>query len=89
MATAAAPPRAYPARLYNAAADLIDRNLEAGRGDKVAFRDDAGSYTYRQLAERVDRFANVLRAKQIAPADLARCTELGAAIAAGLALGVF
>lgn len=31
----------------------------------------------------------ILRAKQIAPADLARCTELGAAIAAGLALGVF
>jgi benzoate-CoA ligase len=55
------------ARGYNAAADLIDRNLESGRGDKIAIRDDSGVYTYRQLAERVDRFANVLRAKQIAP----------------------
>src|ERR1051325_3220834 len=28
-------------REYNAAADLIGRNLAAGRGDKVAFLDDA------------------------------------------------
>jgi multimeric flavodoxin WrbA len=31
----------------------------------------------------------ILRTKQIAPHDLARCTELGAALAAGLSLGVF
>jgi multimeric flavodoxin WrbA len=31
----------------------------------------------------------ILRAKTIAPADLQRCEELGAAMAAGLALGVF
>jgi multimeric flavodoxin WrbA len=31
----------------------------------------------------------ILRHKWIAPADLARCTELGGALAAGLALGVF
>jgi benzoate-CoA ligase len=64
LAMATAAPGAHA---YNAAADLIDRNLEAGRGDKIAIRDDNGVYTYRQLAERVDRFANVLRAKQIAP----------------------
>ena len=32
--------------LYNAAADLIDRNLTADRRDKVAFIDTNGSYTY-------------------------------------------
>ena len=31
----------------------------------------------------------ILRAKQIAPAELRRCEEIGAAIAAGLSLGVF
>ncbi|HSM21748.1 MAG TPA: NAD(P)H-dependent oxidoreductase [Rubrivivax sp.] len=31
----------------------------------------------------------ILRAKQIGPHDLARCAELGAALAAGLSLGVF
>jgi len=46
---------------YNAALDLIDRNLRAGRAHKTAFVDDAGSYTYGELAERVDRCANALR----------------------------
>ena len=50
-----------PARTYNAAVDLIDRNLAAGRGNKIAFVDDAGTTTYAQLAERVDRAANALR----------------------------
>lgn len=54
-------------RDYNAAADLIERNLKAGRGDKIAFIDDAGTYTYRQLAERVDRAANAFRALGIEP----------------------
>src|SRR5215469_12136480 len=54
-------------RDYNAAADLIERNLRAGRGDKIAFIDDAGTYTYRQLAERVDRAANALRALGLEP----------------------
>jgi benzoate-CoA ligase len=46
---------------YNAAVDLIERNLAAGRGDKPAFVDDAGSLTYAELARRVDRAANALR----------------------------
>src|SRR5438105_780150 len=50
------------ARDYNAAVDLVGRNLVAGRGEKTAFIDDAGSCTYAQLAERVDRAANALRA---------------------------
>jgi benzoate-CoA ligase len=48
-------------RTYNAAVDLVERNLAAGRGGKPAFVDDSGSTTYAQLAERVDRAANALR----------------------------
>ncbi len=47
---------------YNAAVDLIGRNLAAGRGGKPAFIDDAGSCTYGELAERVDRAVNALHA---------------------------
>ena len=46
---------------YNAAQDLVERNLRAGRGKKIAYIDEAGSYTYAELAERVDRCANALR----------------------------
>ncbi|HEX2198266.1 MAG TPA: benzoate-CoA ligase family protein [Burkholderiales bacterium] len=49
-------------RDYNAAVDLIGRNLAAGRAAKVAYIDDGGSCTYGELAERVDRAANALRA---------------------------
>jgi benzoate-CoA ligase len=45
---------------YNAAADLIERNLPA-RGAKTAFIDDMGAYTYGDLAGRVDRAAGALR----------------------------
>jgi benzoate-CoA ligase len=45
---------------YNAAADLVERNLAAGRGPKIAVHDDAGSYTYAELATRVNRFAGAL-----------------------------
>jgi len=48
-------------RDYNAAADLLGRNLAAGRGDKVAYIDDAGSYTYADLDRRTSQFANLLR----------------------------
>ncbi len=54
------PPRVTVPRDYNAAWDLIQRNLQAGRGGKTAFIDDAGSTTYGELAERVNRFGNVL-----------------------------
>ena len=52
---------------YNAAVDLIERNLRAGRGGKLAISDDAGDYTYAQVAERVDRFANALRDAGVEP----------------------
>jgi benzoate-CoA ligase len=55
------PPIVDIPREYNAAYDLIERNLRAGRSSKLAYIDDHGSYTYGELAERVDRCANALR----------------------------
>jgi benzoate-CoA ligase len=52
---------------YNAAADLIDRNLVAGRGEKTAFIDDRARYSYAELAERVSRFANLMRRSGVHP----------------------
>jgi benzoate-CoA ligase len=54
------PPAIEFPRRYNAAYDLIERNLAAGRGAKLAYIDDAGRYTYADLAERVNRAANAL-----------------------------
>jgi benzoate-CoA ligase len=47
---------------YNAAVDLIDRNLGEGVATKLAFIDDQGSITYSGLSERVNRCGNALRA---------------------------
>jgi benzoate-CoA ligase len=54
------PPLIEFPRRYNAAHDLVERNLAAGRGDKIAYIDDAGRYTYADLAVRVNRAANAL-----------------------------
>ncbi len=51
--------------LYNAAADLIERNL-AARPDKMAYIDAGGSYTFADLADRVNRCANALTALGLA-----------------------
>ena len=48
-------------RDYNFAADILKRNLDAGRGGKTAFIDHRGTYTYADLADRVERFGHVLR----------------------------
>src|SRR5215813_9213780 len=45
---------------YNAAHDLLERNLTAGRAGKIAYVDDRGSCTYGELAARANRFANAL-----------------------------
>ena len=55
------PPRIDVPRNYNAAHDLLARNLHAGRGDKIAFVDDNGSYSYADVDKRASKFANVLR----------------------------
>ena len=48
-------------RAYNFAADVLDRNLKAGRAGKPAYIDPRGTWSYGQLADRVARFAAVLR----------------------------
>ncbi|MGQ0568848.1 MAG: benzoate-CoA ligase family protein [Armatimonadota bacterium] len=50
---------AVPER-YNASL-LLDQNLDAGRGDKVAIACGDERVTYRELARRVNRFASALR----------------------------
>ena len=57
------------AAYYNAAEDLIERNLKAGRGKKIAYIDEAGRYSYSELAERVDRCASGLLREGIRPGD--------------------
>lgn len=54
------PPRIDIPNPYNAADDLLGRNLAAGRGDKIAYIDDAGQYTYGQLAARANRCGRAL-----------------------------
>jgi benzoate-CoA ligase len=51
----------FPER-FNMAWYFLDRNLEQGRGDKIClyYRDER--YTYREVQDRANRFANVLRA---------------------------
>ncbi len=46
---------------FNAAVYFVDRNLQAGRGNKIAVWHEGRSYTYRDVADRVGRWGNVLR----------------------------
>nr|WP_205761300.1 AMP-binding protein [Longimicrobium terrae] len=50
----------YPERL-NCAAELLDRWMERGHGDRTAMLWDGGSWTYRELVEQSNRIAGVLR----------------------------
>src|ERR1700681_1176693 len=59
---ASSPPALRIPERFNAAHDLLERNLRAGRAPKVAFIDDGGAYSYAQLAARVNRVHNALRA---------------------------
>jgi benzoate-CoA ligase len=61
------PPIINMPRHYNAAYDLIERNLRAGRTDKPAFIDDFGACTYGELERRATLFANALRREGVEP----------------------
>jgi benzoate-CoA ligase family protein len=63
----ASPPRLVFPRAYNAAADLIDRAIERGWGERVAYVDERGACTYAALAARVDRAAGLLGSDGIEP----------------------
>lgn len=56
------PPCVEIPRAYNAAYDLLERNLRAGRGEKLAYIDDRSSLTYAALDKRSNQFANLLHA---------------------------
>ncbi|MDE2000825.1 MAG: AMP-binding protein, partial [Burkholderiales bacterium] len=60
--------------LINASYNCLDRNVEAGLGDKVAiiFEADDGKvtrYTYKELLEKVSRLANALKAQGVKKGD--------------------
>jgi benzoate-CoA ligase len=61
------PPRLTIPRHYNAAHDLVERNLQAGRGGKLAYIDDRTRLTYAELAARVNRAGNALTGLGLAP----------------------
>lgn len=54
------PPVVHIPREYNAAFDLLQTNLQAGRASKTAYIDDRGSWSYGALACRAQRFARAL-----------------------------
>jgi benzoate-CoA ligase len=60
-ASAPAPTDISIPRDYNFAADILAANIAAGRANKPAFIDPRGTWTYGQLADRVERFGHVLR----------------------------
>src|SRR4030081_1830997 len=47
--------------VYNAVTWLLDRNIEEGRGNKLAFTDTVSELTYRSLQQQSCRVANMLR----------------------------
>jgi 2-aminobenzoate-CoA ligase len=49
----------YPERM-NCAVELVDRNVEAGRGDKLALVSPTERWTYAELAGNINRIASVL-----------------------------
>lgn len=54
-------------RQYNAAAEFIDSHIAAGRTEKIAVIDDAGNYTYGELAEKVNRAGHALKSLGLRP----------------------
>jgi 4-hydroxybenzoate-CoA ligase len=50
----------YP-RVYNAASDMVDRHVAAGRAEKAAFIDAGGTLSYGELAARCSRMGNLLK----------------------------
>jgi benzoate-CoA ligase len=61
------PPRVELPRDYNAAHDLLQRHVDAGRGDRIAVIDDEGSYSYRAVLERTMRAAGALAELGVLP----------------------
>ncbi|HEX4813194.1 MAG TPA: AMP-binding protein, partial [Nonomuraea sp.] len=54
---------------FNASVYLVDRQVEAGRGDHVAVTGPAGALTYAALAARVADLADGLRDLGVRPEE--------------------
>jgi benzoate-CoA ligase len=54
------PPELIMPRQFNAAHDLLERNINEGRANKIAYIDDDGSYTFQDLVDRANQTANAL-----------------------------
>jgi 4-hydroxybenzoate-CoA ligase len=46
---------------YNAVTWLLDRNVDEGRGDKLAYTDTISELSYGELQRQTRRVANMLR----------------------------
>jgi len=57
------------AQSFNVARYFVDRNLEEGRGDKAAVHYGDEIFTYREIAEQVNRAANAFSRAGIARGD--------------------
>jgi 4-hydroxybenzoate-CoA ligase len=53
--------------IFNAATHFVDRNIAEGRGGNIAIECGSERVTYQQVAERVNRFGNVLKGLGIHP----------------------
>src|SRR5215470_9415853 len=58
----------YPATL-NAAAQLLDRNIETGLGSRPCLHTDYGVWTYERLLEWANRLANLLASRGLIPGE--------------------
>jgi benzoate-CoA ligase family protein len=58
-----------PVESFNASVYLVDRQVEAGRGDHLAVAGPAGSLTYAELAEQVAQVASGFRAFGVRPEE--------------------
>jgi benzoate-CoA ligase len=61
------PPAVRIPRDYNAAYDLLESNLRAGRGAKTAYVDDRGACSYGELTRKVKQFAHALSRLGVEP----------------------
>ncbi len=53
--------------LYNAADDLLARNLGPDRAERVAVIDSAGEHTFAEIASAANRFAHLLESAGVRP----------------------
>ncbi len=86
------PPGIELPRDYNMAADLLERHVEQGRGERTAVIDADGRHSYRWLAERARRAATVFAGFGVEPEQrVALCmldtVEFPAAFLGAVALG--